>query len=103
MTFQVARHDKFAKWLNRLRKKDRVLLAKAVKRLYQIEMGNFGDHGSVGGYVSELRIDYGPGYRLYYTLIDTCAVFLLCAGDKSTQARDIKLAQKLAKEARNGK
>ncbi|MGJ4967126.1 type II toxin-antitoxin system RelE/ParE family toxin [Bradyrhizobium sp. HKCCYLRH1073] len=58
--------------------------------------GNFGDAKSVGGAVSELRVDYGPGYRIYFTRRGKTVVILLCGGDKRTQARDIEKAQDLA-------
>ena len=61
-------------------------------------MGNYGDAKSVGGGVSELRIDYGPGYRVYFVERGKVAVILLCGGDKRSQAADIALAQKLSKE-----
>lgn len=60
--------------------------------------GNFGDAASVGHGMSELKINIGPGYRVYYTIRRQTVVILLCGGDKSTQDKDIKRAKKLAKE-----
>ncbi|MBQ5546537.1 MAG: type II toxin-antitoxin system RelE/ParE family toxin, partial [Acetobacter sp.] len=60
--------------------------------------GNFGDHKSLGGGISELRIDYGSGYRVYYTERNGMIIILLAGGDKSTQERDIVKARKLAQE-----
>ncbi len=65
-------------------------------RLKRVEYGNVGDAKSVGGGVSELRIDYGPGYRLYFTRRGFEVIVLLCGGNKSTQAQDIKAAQAIA-------
>jgi len=58
----------------------------------------FGDHRSVGAGVSELRLNYGPGYRIYYGIQGAAVVVLLCGGDKSTQAVDIKMAQEYWRE-----
>jgi putative addiction module killer protein len=66
--------------------------------LSRVELGNFGDHHSIGDGVSELRLSYGPGYRLYYTIRERVIVILLCGGDKSSQNRDIKKAKELNKE-----
>lgn len=65
-------------------------------RLKRVELGNVGDAKSVGGGVSELRIDYGPSYRLYFTRRGFEVIVLLCGGNKSTQAQDIKAAQAIA-------
>lgn len=65
-------------------------------RIERMEDGNFGDHRSVGGGVSELRINVGKGYRAYYTIRRNTVVILLCGGDKSSQQQDIKLAQQMA-------
>ena len=62
------------------------------------EEGYFGDHKSLGGGISELRIDYGPGYRVYYTERNGMILILLAGGDKSTQDKDIVKARKLAQE-----
>ena len=67
-------------------------------RLNRIRLGNFGDCKSVGGGVEELRVDFGPGYRVYYGREGQLVVILLCGGSKRTQARDILRAQKYWKE-----
>jgi putative addiction module killer protein len=59
-------------------------------------LGNFGNHKAAGHGVQELRIDYGPGYRIYYIQQGKLLVILLCGGDKGTQRKDINAAQKLA-------
>lgn len=63
------------------------------KRLNRLSLGSLGDYRSVGEGVCELRIDFGPGYRIYYGQIGTAIVLLLCGGDKSTQDQDIRKAQ----------
>lgn len=68
------------------------------RRIARLEAGNFGNAKTVGGTVSELRINYGPGYRVYFTRRGGVLVILLCGGDKATQARDIKRAKALAAE-----
>ena len=67
-------------------------------RLNRIRLGNFGDCKSVGGGVEELRIDFGPGYRVYYGREGSLVVVLLCGGSKKSQARDIVTAQRQWKE-----
>ncbi|HEX8938145.1 MAG TPA: type II toxin-antitoxin system RelE/ParE family toxin, partial [Sphingomicrobium sp.] len=62
-------------------------------RIVRVEAGLFGEVKSVGGKVSELRVDHGPGYRVYFTRRDGMLIILLCGGDKSTQAADIGAAQ----------
>jgi putative addiction module killer protein len=86
----------FTAWLAGLR--DRHASARIVVRVRRLELGNPGDVKPVGEGVSEMRIAYGPGYRLYFTRIGTAVVILLCGGDKSTQERDIVRARQLAKE-----
>jgi len=68
-------------------------------RVRRLAFGNFGDVKPVGEGVSELRLDFGPGYRVYFVQRGQVLIVLLCSGDKSTQDRDIAGAKKLAKEA----
>jgi putative addiction module killer protein len=72
-------------------------------RIDRLAAGNPGDVKSVGEGVSELRIDYGPGYRVYFTRKGRLVVLLLCGGDKSTQERDIVTAKAIAKEYKNAR
>ncbi|WP_082640092.1 MULTISPECIES: type II toxin-antitoxin system RelE/ParE family toxin [unclassified Aureimonas] len=76
--------------------RDRQARSRIQIRLDHIEEGGFGDHKSVGDGVSELRFDFGPGYRVYYTQRGNVIVILLWGGDKSTQQGDIRKAKKLA-------
>lgn len=71
--------------------------ARIVVRIRRLELGNAGDAKSVGEGVSEMRIDYGPGYRVYFTKRGR-SVVLLCGGDKKSQRKEIATAQKMAKE-----
>ena len=76
--------------------RDAVARAIIARRIDRLAGGNMGDAKSVGGKVTELRIDHGPGYRVYLTRRGSVLVVLLCGGDKSTQAADIRLAQSMA-------
>lgn len=80
----------FNDWLESLR--DRQTRARIRARINRVRLGNFGDCKSVGKGVSELRIDYGPGYRVYFGIAGTKLVILLCGGDKSSQSGDIRKA-----------
>ncbi len=84
--------EPFNEWLMKLR--DAEALGRIEKRLNRLLRGNPGDYKAVGNGVYELRIDYGPGYRLYCALLGQRLVLLLCGGDKRTQTADIKLASK---------
>lgn len=75
--------------------KDKMGKAKIMARIARAEVGNFGKWRSVGDGVFELKIDYGPGYRIYYALDGNEVILLLVGGDKSTQSKDIKLAKEL--------
>jgi len=92
---ELHKTSEFAIWLDGLR--DLRARARIQVRMERLAAGNAGDAKTVGGGVSELRIDYGPGYRVYFTSRGQTLVFLLAGGDKSTQAADIKLAQRLAR------
>jgi putative addiction module killer protein len=90
----------YAQWVSGLR--DRAAIMRINVRIRRMSLGNFGDVRPVGSGVSELRINYGPGYRVYFKLRDKEIVILLCGGDKSTQDRDIERAKTLAKEDDDG-
>jgi putative addiction module killer protein len=86
----------FAKWLSGLR--DLRAKARILARLKQAERGNLGDVKTVGAGISEMRVDVGPGYRLYYTRRHEMLIVLLVGGDKTSQQRDIQRAIELAKD-----
>lgn len=86
----------FAAWIGRLHDPDAV--GRIQVRIRRLSLGNPGDVKPVGEGVSELRIDYGPGYRVYFHKRGSVLVLLLCGGDKRTQAADIASAKALAKE-----
>jgi putative addiction module killer protein len=93
---EVRRTEQFSGWLRKLR--DPQARARIVVRIQRMEEGNLGDVKSVREGVSELRINYGPGYRLYLVRRGETVIILLCGGDKSTQQQDIRTALMLAKE-----
>jgi len=86
-----AGENPFHKWLNSLN--DRAARARIRVRLNRVRLGNFGDCKSVGKGVNELRVDYGPGYRVYYGKSKTTIVILLCGGSKKSQPKNIQIAQ----------
>lgn len=98
---EVIRSETFDRWLRKLR--DRRAAARVQVRIDRLASGNPGDVRSVGSAISELRIDYGPGYRVYYLQDGETLIVLLCGGDKSSQERDIKTAHRLAKEWKEAK
>jgi putative addiction module killer protein len=83
--------DLYQSWLDRL--KDRTAKIAITRRVIRIELGDLGDHKRIGDGVSELRIDVGPGYRVYYGSVEKMIVVLLIAGTKGTQERDILRAK----------
>lgn len=88
----------FDAWYQSL--KDKQVARRIQARIDRAEEGNFGDHKSVGEGVSEMRINHGPGFRFYFTFRGIEIVILLAGGDKSSQAKDIEMAQKLARQLR---
>ncbi len=85
-----AGEDIFSEW--RLKLRDIKIKIAVDRRLYRLELGNFGDHKFCQDGVWELRIDLGPGYRVYYAIDGAHVILLLCAGDKTTQTTDITRA-----------
>lgn len=92
--WEVVASPDFDAWFSALR--DRRARAQITRRLRHITLGHLGDSKFVGEGISELRINSGPGYRVYYTLRSQVLVILLCGGDKSSQSRDIRRAQQIA-------
>jgi putative addiction module killer protein len=90
--------DVFGDWLSRLR--DARTRAKIVARIDRLSAGNFGDVKALRDGFFELRIDWGPGYRVYYALLGRSCVLLLCGGDKRKQVSDIKRALEYLKDYR---
>ena len=91
--FTVRQTQEFQDWLDAL--KDVKAQLRIAARVRQVEAGNLGDWKPVGEEVSEMRVAFGPGYRLYFTRRQNIIIVMLAGGDKSTQSRDIKRAQKL--------
>jgi putative addiction module killer protein len=96
MTFEIKQTDTFKAWEAGL--KDRRARTIIAARIHRVAAGLLGDVEPVGNGVSELKIHYGPGYRVYFKRQGNTIIVLLCGGDKSTQKRDIELAKQLAQE-----
>ena len=92
---EIRKTDTFAKWIDELQ--DIRARARILVRIERLAAGNPGDVKPVGEGVSEMRIDYGPGYRVYFKKIGQRVVILLAGGDKSSQSRDIKTALRLSR------
>ena len=93
---EIRQTEVYSRWYNNLR--DRQARARIDVRIRRLSLGNPGDVKPVGEGVSELRIDYGPGYRIYFVRHGQTMIILLAGGDKDTQDRDIKTALELARE-----
>lgn len=91
--FEIKQTEAFRKWRTRL--KDERARALIASRLDRLAYGHAGDAGPVGEGISELRIHYGPGYRIYFRKRNNTVIVLLCGGDKSSQAKDIRAAKQL--------
>lgn len=92
---EIRKTETFERWFTGLR--DRNAVARIKSRIDRLQLGLLGDAKSVGEGVSEMRIDYGPGYRVYFVQSGTKVVILLAGGDKRTQSRDIEKAIELAR------
>lgn len=93
--YEIRKTDAYVRWLDGLR--DLRGRAKVLARVERLLTGNPGDVRPIGEGVSEMRIDYGPGYRVYYTMRRNELIILLAGGDKNTQASDIRKALILAR------
>ena len=93
---EIRETEEFANWLEALR--DRVGKARILVRIQRLVSGNPGDVKPVGDGISELRLNYGPGYRIYYIRRGAAFIILLCGGDKGSQEKDIARPRKLAGE-----
>ena len=96
MIIEVYQTEAYARWIAGLA--DDRARARIEVRIYRLSLGNAGDVKPIGEGVSELRIDYGPGYRVYLTRRGKALVILLCGGDKRTQNKDIATAKALARQ-----
>lgn len=96
--FEIRETETYATWFSRLR--DERAKARINARIFRLSMGNPGDVKPVGGGISELRIDYGPGYRIYFFKQGKVVIILLCGGAKDTQVADISAAKQMAKDVK---
>jgi putative addiction module killer protein len=92
---EIIKTEQYSQWLDNLF--DTKVRARIQAQIERLAWGNPGDSKSVGEKVFEMRVDFGPGYRIYYTKKGVKLVILLIGGNKSTQSRDIKIAHRLAK------
>jgi putative addiction module killer protein len=93
---EIRQTDEYLRWFEKLR--DRQARARILARVRRLSLGNPGDVEPIGEGVSELRIDYGPGYRIYFKQFGNVIAVLLAGGDKRTQKRDIEKAKTLARD-----
>lgn len=95
---EIQKTDEFDSWLSALG--DQKAVAKIASRIERLGLGNPGDVKPVGEGISEMRLTYGPGYRVYYKQTGKKIILILCGGDKSTQDNDIKRAKAIAAQLR---
>lgn len=95
---EIRETETYTKWFSRL--KDERAKARINVRIYRLSRGNPGDVRPVGEGVSEIRVDHGPGYRVYFVRHGDVVVILLCGGEKATQAADIAMAKQMARDAK---
>ena len=100
MNYEIQTTTDFEKWFSKI--KDKSTKYRLEARLTRLTKGNFGDATLLANSLFELRFFFGPGFRIYYTLLDGKIVLLLCGGDKSTQSADIKQAKILLEELKKG-
>lgn len=93
---EIRRTPQYDAWFDGLR--DKAAKARIVQRVFRLQMGNPGQHRALTKGVCELKIDFGPGYRVYYQQRGDVLILLLCGGDKATQPQDITLALQLAEQ-----
>jgi len=97
--YLIKQTDIFLKWLKKLKDiKGKVVI---LRRIDRVRYGNFGDYKYLGDGVNELRVDFGPGYRVYFSIKNSEIIILLIGGDKSTQNSDIKKAKEIFRELEN--
>jgi putative addiction module killer protein len=94
---EIRQTAQYSEWVSKLR--DRAAVQRIAVRIRRLQEGNPGQHRVLTGGVEEMKIDFGPGYRIYYTWRGATLVILLAGGSKAGQQQDIELAQRLAKEA----
>lgn len=92
--YEILKSSTFDEWLRALR--DRDAKARIAVRIRRLSLGNPGQFRSLKGGINELKIDHGPGYRVYYTFKGNTLILLLCGGDKSSQSKDIRRAIEIA-------
>jgi len=98
--YEIIKTKYFLKWIKKLN--DNKTIFKILRRVEALESGSFGDYKMIDNKIAELRINYGAGYRIYYTIKNNEIILLLIGGDKSTQSRDIEKAKEILKGINNG-
>lgn len=97
---EIFQTTEFSNWIRDL--KDKTARFRIVVQIDKLKLGNFKNSKTLGGGLFELKVDHGPGYRVYFIKKEQKIVILLCGGDKSTQQKDITKAQKMVKELKDG-